>query len=240
MANALALDLSPGLVSAAGQSVAVDISSARNVVRLTARRLAAVGSGSTFLALETSDDGLTHWRQLGKFELSGELVKMFGIRLSRWIRVTWSLDSLTSVTLSITGEAESAYCDPEDVTRLSLPDGALDGVSIVEQLDSCLAASDECEGYLAAAYTMPILKWSGDLRIHCAKMAVRYTLDRRGWDPEQGRDNVIEVGFDRAIKWLKLIAEGLVRPPGIIDSAPEVFEAGSVVMSRPSRRDGGW
>lgn len=246
MSQALALNLGPTeAVTTAGTGSSVDLGegSLRNVARLDTRLSAwaggTVGVSWVKLTLQTSSDDTT-WRDLESQAVSDFRVVEWGsVGIERYVRLSWSLATeVTSATFTARGFADVVYATPSDLVSYGLPEEAMEGVTTRWRIDACVAASDEADGYLAASYTLPLVAWSKDLSLHCGKMAVRYVLDRRGWDPES-RDNVIETAFDRAIGWLKQVAKGLVRPPGIVDSAPEVFEAGSVVMSRP-RRESSW
>jgi phage gp36-like protein len=245
MANPLAVNLSPATaITAAGESAAIDLGTTapRNAARLTAKVVSWVdgqaGQSSVALVLQTSPDGST-WSDVERLSLSNLGVVEWGaFGLGRYIRLTWAPTGLTSAVLSVAGFAETAFCSPADLKNYGLPPGALEKANLRKLLDYCLAVTDEADGYLAAVYTLPIVAWSEDLKLHCSKRAIRFLLDWLGWDPE-GRDETIELAHQQAHTWLKDVARGTCRPPGIIDTAPEVFEAGSVVVSR-ARRDNSW
>jgi phage gp36-like protein len=169
--------------------------------------------------------------QTGDYELS-----VGGTR--RWLRLSWEFfgpGGSPAVTFSVAGAAHQIYFGPKDLGRCGLPRSVIDDrITKSAQADACIRVSDEADGYLGARYTLPMLAWDDGLRGHGAAMAVRYGFDACGWQPE-GPDAVIEAAFDRGLAWLKRLADGKLEPPGMVDSTPEVFEGGSVVVSRPRR-----
>ena len=50
-----------------------------------------------------------------------------------------------------------------------------------------------------------------------------------------GIDPMSMAGNEEALSWLNKIARGTIRPPDIIDSAPEISEEGAYAVSRPQR-----
>jgi phage gp36-like protein len=233
MANSLDVELIPlnTAITASGTGESVDIG-ARSTAKLKLA-LFATTVGQLTVKVETSSDG-TNWTsraQVGATRSLAQDVALTG--LSRYLRASWTLSSGEFVA-TLAGTALDIYCTPSDVQRLGIPGHALDDVETSLLLDLCVDVTDEADGHVGAAYALPLLKWGGDLRLHCCKMVVRYLLDARGWDPE-GVDQVFMEGYNQATKWLRGVAKGEIAPAGIVDSTPTVIDSGSYVTSRPRR-----
>lgn len=156
--------------------------------------------------------------------------------VGRYLRVTWALTAITTVTFAVTGIAHVVYCDAADLTTDAVPERSIANVSQSDRWRACVKASDGADGYLSTRYELPLSAWPSDMREHCANIAAASLFRRRGADP-QSADAVIFDGRDRAVSWFNKIANGLVKPPGIIDSTVEINEGGSVVVSSSGR---GW
>jgi phage gp36-like protein len=236
MANPTPIELlSVQELTTSGSGTAVDIGTIRTAARL--RVVISAITGSQVLRVQTSADGSTNWRTVAErvFETNDPGAYDWPIvGLDRYVRLTWAISG--SATLGVSGQAHVVYCDPVDFTRYGLPDGATEGVEVSIIADACLAATDEADGYIAGAYVLPLTAWDEALRKHCTKLAVWTVMTRRGFDPEQGPDKILKVDYDNAIAWLKRLQDGKLRPPGIVDSTPQVFEGGASVVSRPRRR----
>src|SRR5690606_14545436 len=148
--------------------------------------------------------------------------------LQRYVRARWALTGGTA-TFSVTGEAHVVYCLPRDIHRFSVPAGALEPVPDHEQLDACIAATDEVDGYVGGAYTLPLKAWGEDVGKAAARIAGADLLSNRGVDPES-QDAVVFQREEKAHEWLNRLANGRLAPPGIVDQTPETFEGGSVVV----------
>lgn len=231
MANALIGELLPfGALTATTNGEALEIST-RSTARIAIET--AERTGAVTLDIETSPDGST-WRRVLTTQLNtGSLVRLVN-GLSSMIRAVVTVASGATVSLSISAEAHDLYCHPVDVRRFGLPSRALEDASDETLIDVCLAATEVADGFVGAAFKLPLTAWGEDLRINCAKVATRYLLDIRGWDPE-GADAPIALGYDNAMSWLNKLAQGKLAPPGIKDSTPLVVDSGAVVMSRPRR-----
>lgn len=154
----------------------------------------------------------------------------------QYVRITWGLVNLTSITFSASAVAQVTYCDPADITKFAVPEASIEEIGASDRVAACLAVTDVADGYVGGAYTLPLTAWGTDLRLYCAQMAAAHIFRVRGMDPE-GPDKVVFDAEANAIKWLDRLANGRLSPPGMVDSTPEVSEGGSVVVSRPMR---GW
>lgn len=242
MANPLAIiPHASGAETVSGQSAAVDVGALRTAVRLLLDVTDLTGTLPTLIiTIETSPTGTAGWRAIGQFDTvaSSTNARRTFAQCERFVRAAWTITGSAgpTITFAVTGEAHVLYATPDDITRTALPPEALTSVPAYVQADASLAATDEADGYIAGGYVLPLTAWSEDLRTHVAAMAAYAILKRRGFDPS-GRDQLIVDGRKNAIDWLKMIATGKLKPPGMADSTPEIFEAGGYVYSRIAR---GW
>lgn len=245
MSQPLSIELAASVARVAdGSGVAVDLGLVAATVPRSAARLTVEVSDFAELerlrlVVEHAADSSGPWLELdalditqtGDYELSVADTK-------RWLRASWGFFGASgspSVTFSATGLAHQVYVGPRDLGRYGIRLEELLAITTPSaRADACIAVSDEADGYLNGRYVLPLTAWDDALRGQCARMAIRYSLDRCGWQPD-GPDNVIEKSFDRALSWFKRLQAGQLEPPGLVDSTPEEFEGGSVVVSRPRR-----
>lgn len=242
MANPLLITLQASAEqTASGSSTPIDVGALRKMARIRLEVEAISGTTpSLTVTIDTGPSSSGPWRSLGSFTAAtaaGVQEKSFG-ELDRYVRVSWAIAGTDAPTFafSVTGTAHVLYAAPSHVARYALPAVATSGLSTTDQLDSCLGATDEAEGYLNSAYTLPLTAWGEDLAKHVANLAGFDILRRRGFQPE-GPDQVVIDGRDHALAWLKMVAGGRLRPVGILDSTPETYEGGAFVVSSARR---GW
>jgi hypothetical protein len=119
-----------------------------------------------------------------------------------------------------------------------VPEAAISRFSPEQRLESCIGVSVEADGYIGSAKTLPLVSWGEDLALHCARMCAALLAMERGADPlANGPDASIFAGQSNALKWLDRLANGRLSPPDMVDSTPETFDGGSVVVSSTKR---GW
>lgn len=240
MPNQLAITLhAAGAETASGTGTAVDIAD-RTLLQLTCDWTALSGSG---VALQVFVDGSltqSNWTSLGTFGSASAIgaQQLLVPEAMRYVSCRWVLSGTTpSATFAVTGIAHQLYCLPSDLTKFGIPASAIADMDDEQLASACLSASDEANGYLASAYALPLVKWDSDLRKHVAAMAVADLMAFRGYDPESGMDKLIQYRRDEAIKWLNRVADGQLKPPGIVDQTPLVPEQEVYVVSNATR---GW
>jgi hypothetical protein len=242
MPNATAITMhASGAETVDGTSTPITDLADRTIAQLTLDVTAISGTAAPSLAI-TIEHSLTgqDWATVGQIAaltaVGARQLTLPNVR--RYLRASWTITGTgPSVTFSLTGTGHQLYCLPEDLPRYGIPAPALRDVPLASQADSCLSASTEAEGYLASAYAMPMVSWGADLRAHVARMAVYDLMRMIGYDPDSGKDVLIETGRANAIQWLNRIAAGKLRPPGMIDTVPEVLEPEVWVESGTPR---GW
>jgi phage gp36-like protein len=239
VANPLAVSLAPaGAQVAGGTGASVDIGTLRKALRLelVVTALTAGPAPELQVELETSEDGVVGWRPVAAFSpvtALGTLEQTFG-PVARYVRVTWVLVDITSVTFTLTGAAHVMYAEPKHIRSLGIKGPALQNVADADLVEYCVVSSTEADGYLGKGHTLPLAAWGFDLRLHCAKLAVYHYLNAKGRVPT-GPDDIIDLGYAQAIRWLGGVGGGKIVPPELVDSTPEEHEFAYAVESEPSR-----
>lgn len=244
MPQALSIELAASaVVTGSGEGSAVDLGELRKAAKATALVTAftevdADPVPGVVLALQCSSGATGPWRTLDTIAVDA----VGGYELSvggsdRYLRVTWTLTNMTGVEFAVAGVAHVTYCDPRDITKFSIRAEGVADISASDLADACIAASDGADDYLNSSFSLPITAWGESLRQHTAELAGAIALRARGADPA-GPDALVFDAEGKAIKWFDRISDGKLKPPGIVDQTPEVFEGGSVVVSSACPR--GW
>ena len=238
MSNLLAISLHDSAVeTASGVGPVVDIGAPRSCVRVCLDVTDASGAGASVVAaLESSRTGTGGiWRTFGTVAPGADPVTF--AFADRFVRTRWTISgSSPSLTFSLSGEAHTLYATPKDIARLALPTKATQNIDAAVLADACLAASDEADGALSGSFCLPLVAWGTDLRQHVSNIASLAVMRHRGFQPG-GPDDLIVKASDDARVWLNRISQGRIKPPGIIDSTPQIFEGGAIVVSNIRR---GW
>ncbi len=247
MSQPLSIELAASAVRVAtGSGAAVDMgvvseaagAPARSAARLEIAVTAFSDVERIRLAVEHSAAEAGPWVELDALDVdqTGDYQLSVG-DARRWLRLTWVFfgpGDLPSVTFSVAGEAHQTYLGPRDLKSAIREAVLKDITTLTARADACITVSDEADGYLGGRYTLPMMKWDTTLKSKLAHMAIKYSFDACGWQPE-GPDSVIKDNFTDGVAWLRRLQDGRLAPPGMVDSTPEAFEGGSVVVSRPRR-----
>lgn len=241
MSNPLALPLHVlGLPSTAnGTGDAIDIGALRTACELTLSAYAVTGTLTAYIETSPDNTPSSHWHQVTQVDVAeaNSSQKLTLGQLQRYLRVRWTVSGGSpSVAWSLDGDAHVIYFEPSDIAKYAIPPEALAGIEDATLIADCITISSEADGYLNGSFELPLAAWGQSLRKHCAALAAAMLFRRRGCDP-QGPDKLVFDSEATSISWFKMIANGRMKPPEIIDSTPEAFEGGSVVVSNPSR---GW
>ena len=236
MANATKVELLPALDrTTTGFGDAKDIGTLRRAAIVEASITPVTGSSPVTIVVQTRASEVAPWRQVAREVVDGALT-VFG--LERYVRAGWEIGAGASVYLSVTANAHVLYCEPRDVGRLAMPERAIEDSDQGKLLSACIAISEVADGYLNGGFTLPLTAWDEGLRLQTARLIAADFLRNRGTDPA-GPDSVIFDAENQALKsYFIKISEGKLKPPGIVDSTPEVFEGGSVYAGPTSPR--GW
>ena len=240
MSEPLAISLlSSTLITASGQTAALAVTGRQRVAQVKINSSVLVGTGNLQLSFQRRDSTAEEWETVETFGVVSARSEEIGIKIGPLNRIDYELEGLTSVTVSVSGTAHTVYAEPTDLTRLSVKPDALNEMTLAQLVDACIAASAEADGYLGGAFKLPITAWDTDLRLKTAQLAVANLFMLRGAEPD-GPDALVFDARNKALQWFDKILAGRLRPPGIIDTAPEVFEAGAYVASRPPRGYDDW
>lgn len=115
----------------------------------------------------------------------------------------------------------SSYATYADLNALTLPSGALPAyLTTLIQQQHLDAASDLVDSFIANWCTLPLVNpIPQSIKMKCCQIAAFTLLSARGYNPDNGQDEMMKMQHDQAMEWLALVSEGKVRPP-IVDSAP--------------------
>lgn len=241
MSNPLTVTLAASAARTAdGQGDAVDIGALRKVIRLTVLVTAAATGGQLSLEVQTSEDGATGWRSCGTFPGPREAGRLdvTVAELARYVRLVWTIaGSAPSFTFSAAAEAHVVYCEPRHLNTWGAQEAAWQKATPSERAEICVLASSECDGYIARNHTLPLVAWPPELALYAAKVGVYHYLNGKGRTPMRGPEDPIDMGFRDAMKWLKLLADDKISPPGLVDSTPDVVEGAAAIEGDEPR---GW
>lgn len=212
MANALEITLHDlGAETTEDSGTSVDLGETRSAVSL---RLNVLENEDEFtLIIETSPDETT-WRSVSETtaNVTSAPQRILLDGLDRYLRVSW--EPTTSVTFSLEGEAHTLYATRSDLTLGELPEKAMRNLGDDVIIQALLDASSDAEDALAASNSLPLASWPTSLSRRCASIAMYQIMRARGFRPESF-DELIVKAHDDAQKWLKDVAAGRIRPPGL-------------------------
>lgn len=113
----------------------------------------------------------------------------------------------------------ATYCTKEELGRYGINREALEKTSETDQDKAIGAASGIIDSYLRSRFTLPLVAFGEDIRMHCAAIAVYILLRTRGYNPAEPDDDMVQTGYDQAIAWLKDVAANRATPD-VTDSSP--------------------
>lgn len=237
MPNALAVTVSPSAaVTASGASASVDVGTVRTLTQLQIVVTAVSGTTPSLTpTLETSADDAS-WETLDSAPaiVTTGTYSLIADRCKQYVRLAWAVSGTTpSFTFTAVGEAHTIYATQADMEMHAASADALEGATQTQQLKALLAASSVADDYLSSAYTMPLASWGAALSSHVARIAV-YSLSMA---VRHLFDEVVDEGNARALRYLRDIAEGRMRPATIVDATPAAEEDSAYIVS-PALR--GW
>lgn len=216
MANALAVELAAlGERLATDNGASSDISTLRTAAKIRARLVAHTGDRAALeLRVETSDDD-TNWRKAWSCKGNAGPIEVHVGDLSRYVRAAWTLEAaITSATFSINIEAHQLFATKADLFASEIPKKAIESVGDDAIYKALISSSSDAEDILASSNAMPLTTWPESLTERVCAIACFRVMKRRGFQPE-GADELIIQGKTDAEKWLKDVAAGRIRPPGL-------------------------
>jgi phage gp36-like protein len=115
----------------------------------------------------------------------------------------------------------SSYATPTDLSNLALPSGAIPAFQTTAIQQAHLdAASDTVDSYIADQCTLPLIApFPASIKMRVCQIAAYTLLIARGYNPDNGPDELMKMQHDGAMEWLEKVAAGKIRPP-LNDSSP--------------------
>ncbi len=243
MAEPLAITLVNSTVTASGAGSAVDIGSRRSLLLL--RATATEGDGSLEVLVESSADGVTGWHALRSVNIGYEpgypgVVELAIDRAEQYVRVSWVLNSGTTITFNVIGAAHTIYATRDDLFSTQMPAGTFTDFdeAYPDAIPRALiGATADCEDALNVRYVMPLTAWPESLKERVGAIAAYRAMSARGFQPN-GTDELIVKRYDDANKWLMQVATGKLTPNGFGPSQydPVTSISGSVYCPEPKPR----
>lgn len=239
-----------GVPPITGSSTAVDLGDYRRGLRIALDVTAVSGTTPALIVVvETSPTSTGPWTTAYTFDGQNAIahVEAAVADLKQWVRISYTITGLTpSFTFSVAGFAHSLFCHPSDLSKTSINSSAIAGIDSAVLVEACFRATDDAVSALNAAYELPIVAWDNELTGVCADRAAFYAMAQRGFDPGDtdrllmmNGGKIIENGVRSAAeKWFSDVGRGVRKPPGIVDSTPDEYEAAAAVVSAGTSR--GW
>ncbi len=238
MANASAITVQAlGAVSAGDfTGAAVDLGEGRTAAKLRCRITAC--TDTIQIALETSDDGSTGWRDGGQvvaFANAPAKTEIVLTGLDRYVRAVGS--AAASTTFELTGEAHQLYADEEDLTsKISIElVRRLQTVEADAVARALLTASAEMESALAVQHPLPLTTVPEIVRDKTADLAAYRVIGRliaasRGNACAAPGEQITAMTADnnkQAMAWLESARKRYVLPYGAVPAANDPHKTSS-------------
>jgi hypothetical protein len=250
LADSIAVELHAlGAEVASDVGDAVDIGALRSCLKLTRVVTAVAGTSPTLtLAVQSAPTAAGPWIQEATFAVTsttGKLDRTIAVT-DRFVRLSWTIAGTDdpSFTFQVSGAAHVLYAEPRDIPRTAIHVGAIEDIESDVMAECCLRATAECESALNSSYAMPLVGWGEDLRGHVAARAAYHAMTHRGFNPQSESDQLIMLagGFSTpdgvksaAQSFFDSISRGNLKPVGVIDQTPDVFEGAGFVVSDTAR-----
>jgi phage gp36-like protein len=165
------------------------------------------------VTVQTSPDG-SSWANLvtvsatepGRYDI-------VALGADRYVRAAWELTA-TDATFSISGTAHTVFAEQADIEATELRAEAIANVPAASIANALIKGSCDAEDALAASNALPLTSWPPSLSERVAAIAAFHIMKARGFRP-QSFDELIVKAHDDAQRWLKDVAAGRIRPPGL-------------------------
>lgn len=235
MANALDIALAAAIErTATGVGETLDVGTLRSAAKLSIRVSSVTGTRSALELLVESSDDQANWRKAWSSQGNINGIELHVGQLGRYVRAAWTFGvGVTAATFSIFGEAHQVFATKADLFAGDIPKEAFGSCDDDWVYKALISASCDAEDALAASNALPLTRWPSSLTQRVTAIATFLVMKRRGFQPE-GADELIVKAHDDAQKWLKDVAAGRIRPPGL---APAT-ELGPQTSSGDSRNPG--
>jgi phage gp36-like protein len=221
-----------------GTGAAVDLGVCTTAVLDLTVSAASGTTPSLAVTVQTSKDNVV-WVPLGSFD-AVTTPGLWTQRLPgafRYLRAAWSLSGTApSFTFGVSGLALLVYATPVQFLKKTLAGKSLSDLAPDVIDEGLCEATDDVDAALTGPYTLPLAAWGDDVVRRVVDIATLRLLAADGFSPE-GENNLIVKASDDAMSWLRQVHNETLKPRGIIDATPSVYDGGAAIVTRPKR---GW
>lgn len=106
----------------------------------------------------------------------------------------------------------SQYATATDLAQIGALPAFVQSLSSAQVTEALQTASSIMDGYFASRFTLPILTWTYDVVQWCCVIAVYHLAASRGLNPNNPAELIYQDRYDRAMKWLKDVANNQATP----------------------------
>jgi phage gp36-like protein len=125
------------------------------------------------------------------------------------------------------------YCQPSDLALVGALPTFVQSLTAAQQIEAIQTASALMDSYFVARFTLPLVQCSYDVVQCCAKLAIFFLVQARGYNPLNPAELVYETTYNQQIKWLKDVANGQATPQ-VTDSSPSAAPGLPTPTSSPN------
>jgi phage gp36-like protein len=130
------------------------------------------------------------------------------------------------VTFSVEAEAHSLYATRRHLHLAHVKAKVFENEDAEAIAEALLGATSDAEDALNANFPLPLESWPNSLRDRCAAIAKYRLFSLRGFQP-QTTDELIVKDHDDAQKWLRMVGERKLVPPGLVPRPVEAIRTSS-------------
>jgi phage gp36-like protein len=128
-----------------------------------------------------------------------------------------------------------------------LPATALGAVTVEQQTDACVSATDEMNSYFGGRWPLPLVAWDDSITAKCCEIAAYKLMSIRGFNPAAGADVNYLQRYNAAIAWCKGVRDKAIHPtvttsaqPSPDYAQPKVYTSSVVTTGGAVASNRGW
>ena len=136
--------------------------------------------------------------------------------------------------------AGTVYATQAQLKQLGISPAAIANVASGDIDVALQAASDRISEAFPAQWKLPLTQWSMSITEKTCEIAAYKLLSVRGYNPAAGADPIVRLNYEDAMKWIEMVAKGLLTPD-VTDSSTMPVEGQPSFLPLPiSSRSRGW
>ena len=117
----------------------------------------------------------------------------------------------------------TVYATQAQLKQLGINPAAIANVASAD-IDAALqAASDRISEAFPSNWKLPLTQWSLSVTEKTCEIAAYKLLSVRGYNPAAGADPIVRLNYEDAMKWIEMVAKGLITPD-VTDSSTAPVE----------------